>query len=271
MHERNDQEIFIAIIFFMTPYEKFFQLHHQEQPLLIGNVWDVMSAKIFEQKGFKAVATSSAALARTMGYEDGEQIPFELMLKMVERIINNITIPLSVDIEAGFSRSIEGIIENLEKLYELGVVGFNLEDSHRNETRYLQCEDDFARIISSIKEYFENKNMNMFVNARTDAYVLKLSNAFDETIKRIRVYEKAGASGIFVPYLTDKSEIEKVVQSTKLPVNVFATPGLPSFDELAQLGIKRISMATWPHRAMLRSLESIIEKISEERSFKSLY
>src|SRR5215831_10467112 len=107
--------------FFMYRFEEFKQLHYQSTPLLIGNVWDVMSAKIFEQLGFKAIATSSAALARTMGYEDGEKIPFDLLLKMVERIIGNINIPLSVDIEGGYSRNISEIIRNIEKLHELGV------------------------------------------------------------------------------------------------------------------------------------------------------
>lgn len=255
----------------MNYYEKFVQLHYSEEPLLIGNVWDVISAKAFEQKGFKAIATSSAALARTMGYEDGEQIPFELLSKMVERIISNIAIPLSVDMEGGYSKNIEEINQNIEKLYFLGVVGINIEDSVKAQKPYIQPADDFKKILSSIRENLEKKNMNMYINARTDTYVVKLPSPLEETLKRIKVYETAGASGIFVPFLSNKDEIKEVVQSTKLPVNVFATPSLPSFGELAKLGIKRISMATVVHRATIFSIEKIIQTILDEQSFRSLY
>lgn len=255
----------------MNQYEKFVQLHYDEEPLLIGNVWDAMTAKIFEQRGFKAIATSSAALARTMGYEDGEKIPFELLLKMVERIISNITIPLSVDIEGGYSRNIIEVIQNIEKLHTLGVVGINIEDSVKAEKPYMQAPDDFKRILSSLREHLEKKNMKMYINARTDAYVWKLPSPLEETIKRIKVYETAGASGIFVPFLADKQEIKEVVASTRLPVNVLATPELPAFKELKELGVKRISMGTALHRASLRAIEKMIDTVIEEQSFKSLY
>jgi 2-methylisocitrate lyase-like PEP mutase family enzyme len=258
-------------IFFMDRFEEFKQLHHQSAPLLIGNVWDAMSAKIFEQLGFKAVATSSAALARTMGYEDGEKIPFDLLLKMVERIISNINIPLSVDMEGGYSRNISPIIQNIQRLHELGVVGINIEDSVKGEKPYMQPAEDFKKILSSIAEHLQKKNMKLFINARTDAYVLKLSSPLDETLKRIQLYEAAGASGIFVPYLTDKNEIKKVVDSTTLPLNVFATHNLPNFKELAELGVRRISMATVVYRSALKATEKIIQTILEEQSFASLY
>lgn len=255
----------------MSQYEKFVQLHYGEEPLLIGNVWDAMIAKIFEERGFKAIATSSAALARTMGYEDGEKIPFNLLLKVVEGIVNNITIPLSVDMEGGYSRNIAEIIQNIAKLHTLGVVGINIEDSVKEEEPYMLPVDDFKRILSSIREHLEKKNMKMYINARTDAYVLKLPSPLEETIKRIEVYETAGASGIFVPFLIDKQEIKQVAASTKLPLNVFAAPDLPTFKELKELGVKRISMGTALHKASLKAIEKKIDTLVKEQSFKSLY
>ena len=151
----------------MNQYEKFLQLHHGDEPLLIGNVWDATSAKAFERNGFSAIATSSSAIARTMGYEDGENIPFALLLQVVERAISSVSIPVSVDIEKGYSTSIDGIIENIEKLYDVGAVGFNLEDSSRDDKTQLQPATSFQKIISSIKDHFEKKNINMFINART--------------------------------------------------------------------------------------------------------
>jgi len=255
----------------MNQYELFKELHNKPEPLLLGNVWDVISARILESKGFKALGTSSAALARTLGYEDGEHIPFDLLLKMVERIISNIHVPLSVDMEGGYSRNIEQIIQNIDKLYALGVVGINIEDSLKAEKPYMLSAGEFTKILSSIREHFEAKNIEMFINARTDAYVLKLPEPLNETLKRIKAYENAGASGIFVPFLSDKDEIKKVVESTKLPVNVFAVQQLPTFAELAELGIKRISMATSLHRATIKAMENLVQTILDDGSFKSLY
>jgi 2-methylisocitrate lyase-like PEP mutase family enzyme len=255
----------------MTTFETFLQLHYNETPVLIGNVWDVTSARVFERCGYKAIATSSAAVARSWGYEDGENIPFDLLLKVVERIMANINIPLSVDMEGGYSRDISKIIQNIEKLYELGVVGFNIEDSVKGEKPYMQSMDDFQKIISSITNHLERKNIKMFLNARTDAYVRKLPSPLTETIKRIKAYESAGACGIFVPLLSDKNEIKEVVTATALPVNVFITPQLPTFKELTELGVKRISMASSAHGAIIKSLEKILQTILADQSFKSLY
>jgi len=185
----------------MSAYEQFFQLHYNHAPLLIGNVWDVVSARAFERSGYKAIATSSAAIAHTWGYEDGEKIPFDLLLKVVERVMSNVNIPLSVDMEGGYSRDISKIIQNIEKLYELGVVGINIEDSVKGEKLYMQSVDDFQKVISSISSHLERKNIKMFLNARTDAFLHKLPSPITETVKRIKAYENAGANGIFVPFI----------------------------------------------------------------------
>lgn len=255
----------------MNQYEKFLQLHHGDEPLLIGNVWDVTSAKAFERNGFSAIATSSSAVARTMGYEDGENIPFSLLLQVVERVISSVSIPVSVDIEKGYSTSIEGIIENIEKLYDLGAVGFNLEDSSRDDKTQLQPADAFQKIISSIKDHFEKKNINMFINARTDAYVVKLPSPLAESVDRIKIYESAGATGIFVPFISDKDEIKQVVEATKLPVNVLCMPSLPRFEELRGLGVKRISMGGAVQMFAAKAIERITKAIKEDGSFRSLF
>jgi 2-methylisocitrate lyase-like PEP mutase family enzyme len=255
----------------MSQYERFFQLHHGNQPLLIGNVWDATSAKVFERNGFKAVATSSAALARTMGYEDGENIPFELLLKIIERIIRSVSIPLSVDMEAGYGKEIPDILQNLERLHELGVVGFNIEDSSRGEQPKLRSMDEFQKIIAAIKNHLDKKSMNMFINARTDTYLVEMPSPLAETIKRIKAYEHAGATGIFVPFISDKQEIKDVVESTQLPLNVLCMQSLPTFDELSLLGVKRVSMGSAPHNFLTALLEKTIKTIQEDGNFKSLY
>lgn len=255
----------------MNSFETFLQLHRNENPLLIGNAWDVYSARVFERNGFKAIATSSAALARSLGYEDGENIPFDLLLQTVKKIISNINIPLSVDMEKGYSNDIPGILENIERLHDLGVVGFNIEDSSRTENKQLQPVGDFQKIISSIMDHLDRKNIKMYLNARIDVFLLKLPSPMPEIIKRTKAYESAGASGIFIPGLADKDEIRKVVETTKLPVNVFPMKELPGFKELTELGVKRISMGSAIHNSVMRSFEKTIVAIQQDQSFKSFY
>jgi 2-methylisocitrate lyase-like PEP mutase family enzyme len=255
----------------MSSFEMFLSLHHSESPLLIGNAWDVTSATIFERSGFKAVATSSSAIAHTLGYEDGENMPFDLLLETVKRISSRLTVPFSVDMEAGYSRGIPGVITNLEKLYDLGVVGFNLEDSVIHERGKIQPAPDFQEKISSIMNHLSRKNMKMFLNARTDAFLLGLPSPLSTTIERIKAYEQAGASGVFVPFITNLQDIKEVVGATRLPVNVLCRPALPGFKELAALGVKRISMGGALHKALVASMEKMLGTVREDQSFSSLY
>lgn len=254
----------------MTAFETFFKLHHAEKPLLIANAWDITSAKIFEQLGFEAIATSSSAIAYSFGYEDGENIPFDLLLQTVKRIIGQINVPLSVDMERGYSSNIAGIIQNIEKLHDLGAVGINIEDSIMEEKRKLRPVEDFQKILSAIKNGLGQKKINMYINARTDAFLLKASSPLEETIKRIRAYENEGATGIFVPFISDKKDIGEVVKATRLPVNVLCAKQLPSFKELEGLGVKRISMGGAIYKAMTKSIEQIVKTIREEQSFESI-
>jgi len=255
----------------MTNFETFLQLHHAEKPLLLGNAWDVASAKMLEQNGLKAIATSSAAVANTFGYKDGEHIPFDLLLQTVKRIKDNISVPLSVDMEGGFSRNVSKIIENVECLHDLGVAGINIEDSLKGDGFTMQPASVFQHILSSIAEHLAKRNMQMFINARTDAFVAKLPNALKETIARAKLYEAAGASGIFVPFVINRQDVAAIVAATKLPVNVFAMNGLPTFSELAALGIKRISMGSALYNAVKHNMQQSIETVLQEQSFKCLY
>ena len=252
-------------------YQSFLQLHQQEQPLLIGNAWDLTSALAFERMGFKAIATSSVAVANSMGYEDKEQIPFELLLSVVKRMITPLNVPLSVDLETGYSRTIPGIIENIEKLYDLGVVGINIEDSLITERGKLLPITDFVKIISSIRNHLDKKNMQMFINARTDGFLAKQPSSLDETIKRAIAYEEAGASGLFVIFLDDEYNTRQIVQATKLPLNIFCTRSLPSFDIVKDWGVKRISMGGSIYKNVIMNLDKTLGRIQEEGSFESLF
>ncbi|VAX00389.1 Probable carboxyvinyl-carboxyphosphonate phosphorylmutase [hydrothermal vent metagenome] len=249
----------------------FKNLHNQNDPLLICNVWDVASTKIAEKLGFQAIGTSSAAIATLLGYEDGENMSFSELRYLVKRIIANTKLPLTVDLESGYSRKPSEIIAHIKKLVDLGVVGINIEDSIVNKERTLLNTQKFAKTISTIKEKLKNDNIDIFLNVRTDIFLLGQSNPVDETIKRIQYFEKAGADGIFIPCIEKENDIKMITGSSKLPINVMCMPNLPNFDKLKQLGVKRISMGNFLFDYMSNCFEQTLEEVLNSQSFNTIF
>lgn len=250
---------------------KFKDLHNQEKPLLIGNVWDVPSAKTAEKLNFQAIGTSSSAIASILGYNDGEEMEFSELEYFVKRIALNTKLPLSVDLESGYSREPKEIFNHIKRLTKLGVVGINIEDSVVNEKRELLDVNTFATTLKEIKELLEKENNPIFINVRTDTFILLKKNRIEETKKRIELYEKAGANGIFVPCIEDESDIKLVTNHTTLPINVMCMPNLPDFETLKNLGVKRISMGNFIFDKMYNHFEKTTEIVIKKQSFKSIF
>jgi 2-methylisocitrate lyase-like PEP mutase family enzyme len=250
---------------------KFKDLHNQEKPLLIGNVWDVPSAKTAEKLNFQAIGTSSSAIASILGYNDGEEMEFSELEYFVKRIALNSKLPLSVDLESGYSREPIEIVGHIKRLAKLGVVGINIEDSIVNDKRELLNADNFAKTLSKIKGLLEKKNIDIFLNVRTDTFILLQENRIEETKKRIELYEKAGANGIFVPCIDNKSDIQKIVKHTALPINVMCMPNLPDFGTLKDLGVKRISMGNFIFDKMYNQFEKTTQNVIKQQSFNSIF
>lgn len=255
----------------MKSLQHFRQLHHNATPLLIANVWDANSAQVFEAQGYAAVGTSSAALANTYGFQDGESLPFEAIVDMAKYIVRAVQIPVSVDIEGGYGRTASEIAENIERLFDVGVVGVNLEDTVPHQSRYQQPVADFQRILNETITLLQHKNVALFVNVRTDAFLLGLPNALEETLQRVKAYENAGADGVFVPCITAINDIDAVVKSTALPINVMAMPQLPDFDTLQSVGVKRISMGNFLHQYMNTTLAGKAKAIRQSNSFVPIF
>lgn len=251
----------------MTNYEVFKGLHYEEEPLLLGNAWDVQSAALSVQNGYKAVATSSSAVANILGSEDGENISFSDLLFIVERIAKNIQLPLTVDIESGYSENVSQVIANIEALCDIGVAGINLEDAVKKQ---LVPATAFMAKLAVIKEGLAKKGKQIFINARTDAFLLKQPNALDETLARIKLYESF-ADSIFVPFATEDSDIKTITAATKLPVNILAVASLTSIDKLKELGVKRISMGGGLFRSAYKHAGSLLEQIKSQRTLQPLF
>ncbi|WP_422359791.1 isocitrate lyase/PEP mutase family protein [Reichenbachiella sp.] len=250
---------------------KFKELHNQENPLLIANVWDVSSAKVAEHLNFHAIGTSSAAMASLLGYKDGEDLAFEELEFLVKRIAKCTNLPLSVDLESGYSRNPEEIAKNIIALSNLGVEGINIEDSIVKDQRHLLNVDEFSKMLAEVKNLLNQEEVDVFVNVRTDTFLLGCSDSIEESRRRIAIYEQAGADGIFVPCIVQESDIRVIVDSTSLPVNVMCVPNLPNFDQLTELGVKRISMGNFLYDYIYRQLEMKSNEIMNQKSFHALF
>lgn len=249
----------------------FHQLHEQDYPLLIANVWDVPSAKIADKLGFQSIGTSSAAIATMLGYQDGEEISFTELEYIVSRIADNTKLPLTVDLESGYSRDPLIVSDHIKRISDLGVVGINIEDSVVNDQRRLLDSEAFSTFLQDIKESLQKQNIDIFINVRTDTFLLNIANKIEETIKRMNQYEQAGANGIFIPCLEKESEIREIMKNTSLPMNIMCMPGLQNFKKLQELGVKRISMGNFLYDNMYKKLESDLMNIKKNDSFESIF
>jgi len=255
----------------MNKFQNFKNLHQQVSPLQIGNVWDCQSALMFEKLGYQVIGTSSAAIASSLGYDDGEQMDFKELNAIVQLILSKVSIPLTVDLEGGYSRNLDQIINHITILYQAGVVGINLEDSIVDNGRKILEAQEFSEMIKKIKSCLETNNIDIFLNIRTDLYIMGLDNPLEETVSRVKLYEKAGADGIFIPCMTDENDITKVVEAISLPINVMTMPNLPSFEILKKCGVKRISMGPFIYNNMVSQLQDTLNDIGKNQSFNDLF
>ncbi|GEJ43477.1 isocitrate lyase/phosphoenolpyruvate mutase family protein [Chryseobacterium sp. ON_d1] len=250
----------------------FKQLHHGEEPLLLGNVWNVESARVYEKLGYKALATSSSAVALSLGYEDGEQMSFEEYFYIIKRIKASVSTPLSVDLESGYGSDIDTIVSNILKLIEIGVSGINIEDSYvTGRTRKLMDRNVFHEKLKDIFIKLGENRDQIFINVRTDPFLLKMENALEETLERIKLFEELKADGVFVPGMTSENAIRTITEATYLPVNVMCLPDLPDFDTLKKSGVKRITSGAFMYRHIYRELEKAGQTITDEKSFSKLF
>lgn len=252
--------------------EEFRRLHHQNRVLILPNAWDVPSARVFEDAGFPAVATSSAGLMVSLGYPDGEQIPKREMAKAVSRIATKVAIPLSADIVAGFGRGPRGVAATVKMIVEAGAVGINIEDHDPIGDRLYPVRAQ-ARKIQAIRELGRSMDVPLVINARTDALWKAKGTAeelLQEAIRRCVAYRDAGADCVYPMRLTEASSIAAFVEAVGCPVNVMIRRGLPPVPELERLGVKRVSFGPGASYAAMGLLKRISEEVISRGTFSSL-
>jgi 2-methylisocitrate lyase-like PEP mutase family enzyme len=256
----------------MSKINDFRKLHSGDEPFILGNVWDAKSAQLAEKAGYKAVGISGHAIAENLGYKDGENMSFEELLFVVNRVIKSVSIPVSVDIDGGYGRSLGKVNEHIRQLLEMGAAGINIEDSVVKEGKRLLVElEKFTKIVRGIRSFLTEQKSSLFLNIRTDTYVTKHPKPLEETIKRVKVYEEAGADGIFVPLLSDDKEIKLVVSSCGLPLNVYLQSHTPSYSQLKLLGVKRISSGAAVHAQSYRKADELYRSLITDKRFGKLF
>lgn len=228
----------------------FKELHIKGNPLILFNIWDSGSAKALDEIGVAAIATSSWSVASAHGYHDGENLPFELVLANLERIIANVSVPVTIDLEGGYGQSATQIYDTTLKIITAGAVGINLEDQIIGEDNLYSCDDQCSR-ISGARDAALFKSIPIFINARTDIFLKSNSENHDdyleEAISRASAYAEAGADGFFVPGLQDENLIKKLCEAVHIPINIMISPTGPSSTKLAELGVARISYGPMPY------------------------
>jgi len=240
---------------------------HRGPILVLPNAWDVASARVVEEAGFPAVATSSAGMAAVLGYPDGERVPRDEMLGMVSRIARAVRVPVTADLEAGYS----SVGATVEAALRAGAVGMNLED--RIEEKHLI---DFALAVERVgaaRRAADATGVRLVLNARTDAFEapeIPRGKRIAEAVRRGNAFREAGADSVFVPFVGDRGTIEQLVQQIRAPVNILGTPNAPTLKELAALGVRRVTFGSAPMRATLALVRRMAREWREKGTYGTL-
>jgi 2-methylisocitrate lyase-like PEP mutase family enzyme len=254
--------------------EQFRKLHHGPKMLVLANAWDVVSARILEESGHPAIATSSAAVAFSRGYPDGQRIPRDEMLDVVARIARAVRVPVSADLEAGYGTTAKDMAETVKAAIEAGAIGMNLEDvTGDDESSHVELALQVDK-IRAIRETAKSLGVPLVLNARTDIYLLSIgpeATRFERTVERLRAYRDAGADCLFAPGVHDRETISKLVKAVPAPLNILMTPQCPSLTELEKMGVARLSAGSTVMRATLGMVRRIAKEMLESRSCHTLF
>jgi 2-methylisocitrate lyase-like PEP mutase family enzyme len=245
----------------------FRRMHEGPGLLLLPNAWDAVSAKLYEVEGFPAIGTTSAGISSALGFPDGERMTLEDNLTVCRRIVEHVAIPVSVDVEAGYSGCLDGLSETITKVIASGAVGINLEDSAKagcggSESGVLLELSTQADRIAAAREAADRAGVPLVINARTDVLLthgVASEDRLDEAIERGNTYRRAGADCVFVPDMgvLGECEIAVLANGIEAPLNLVAGEKTPSVQRLEALGVARLSFGPRPMRAALQFLRAM--------------
>jgi 2-methylisocitrate lyase-like PEP mutase family enzyme len=217
---------------------RFRALHGGPELLVLANAWDVLSARLVEETGGKAVATTSAGIAWALGYADGERLPVERLSSVARDLVRAVELPVSIDLERGYSEEPARVAELVRELASLGVAGVNLEDGGG-------APEVFAAKLAACRECLTASGLDSFLNARADVLLHGSGSVAEraaDAVRRGLIYRAAGADGFFVPGWFESKYVEQIAAAVPLPLNVWSSPERAGFFDLAKLGVRRVSV-----------------------------
>jgi 2-methylisocitrate lyase-like PEP mutase family enzyme len=254
--------------------EQFRKLHHGPRLLLLPNAWDVASARILEECGHPAIATTSAGIAYSLGYPDGQRISRAEMLEVVGRIARAVRIPVTADLEAGYGTTVKDMAETVKAAIEAGAIGMNLEDVTGDDERSVVDLPLQVEKIRAIREKAKSLGVPFVLNARTDIYLMPIgpeATRLERTVERLRAYRDAGADCLFAPGVYDRETIAKLVKAVEAPLNILANPECPPIAELEKIGVARVSAGSGIMRAAMGVVQRIGKEMMEARSCDAIF
>ncbi|HEV2490296.1 MAG TPA: isocitrate lyase/phosphoenolpyruvate mutase family protein [Candidatus Acidoferrales bacterium] len=247
--------------------KKLLALHHGPHILVLPNAWDVGSARIFEDAGFPAIATTSSGIANSLGYPDGQRISRSEMLEVVERIAHAVAVPVTADMEAGYGTTVDAMAETARGVIAAGAVGLNLEDSCGEDSGKLfdipLQKEKIAAMIAAAKKM----GIELVLNARTDVYLENIgapAERFDLAVERLNAYREAGAASLFAPGVKDRETIGALARAVHGPLNILGTVGTPPVRDLEKLGVARVTIGGGAMRATMGLASRIAKQLRDQ-------
>jgi 2-methylisocitrate lyase-like PEP mutase family enzyme len=252
--------------------QRFLELHHDRNLLILPNIWDPLGARLLAQLGYPAVATASAAVAYSLGYDDGERISFPAMLSVIRRIASSVAVPVSADIERGYAEQPEDVADNVRQVIRAGAVGINIEDS-THEGGPLRPVDLQCDRIGAVRRMADKEGIPLVINARTDVFLTQgarsKSDRVDETIQRARAYVDAGADCVYPITVGDIETLRVIREAVAAPINVYASRKTAPMKQLEDAGISRLSVGPGLLKASLTTIKNVALHLKEYGSYES--
>ena len=252
--------------------QDFLKLHNPKDSLLLPNAWDVSSAILFEQAGFKAIASTSAGVAFVDGFPDGQEIPVENIFSIIQKITNKLNIPFSVDLESGFGNSIDLVLSNIKKVISSGAVGINLEDSVPGLSTELVNISYQQELIQEIYKLKKQTKIPFVINARTD--ILWLKKVTNERLKDVvyncNSYFNCGADCVFVPGNLNINHIEYLTQNIDGHLNILMTPESPSIEKIRNMDVSRVTIGSFLVREVIGYTNHLINTIKDDFNLSNI-
>jgi 2-methylisocitrate lyase-like PEP mutase family enzyme len=252
--------------------EQFLALHKQDKLLVLPNIWNPITARILEAKGFSAAATASAAISSSLGYQDGEKIKLSTHLEIIKRIVESVDIPVTADIESGYATGIRELKDSINKIIDTGVAGINIEDSKDKEGLIRDMNEQSDR-IATVREVANERELHLVINARIDCFLSKtdkpLNEVTEEVIKRANEYIKSGSDCVYPVGVLDLETIKTLRKAIGSPINILGSHRTIPLKTMQEIGINRVTFGPFLFRSSLKKFVNIAEELGKLGSYES--